>query len=177
MESERGRSGIKDVLTRYVPAWLKGGERSASQPLLIKGTEGMVVTFAKCCHPIPGDQILGFVSAGRGIVVHSEECKNVADFRSRPEKWIDVQWAQEISGEFPVEVRVDVVNKRGALATVAAAIAEMGANIDNLQLEERDGKYSTLTIVLEVRDRVHLAKIMRRIRSLDIVARINRTKG
>lgn len=177
MENERGLSGIKDVLTRYVPAWLKGGERSATQPLLIKGTEGMVVAFAKCCHPIPGDQILGFVSAGRGIVIHSEGCKNVADFRSRPEKWIDVQWAHEISGEFPVEVRVDVVNQRGALATVAAAIAEMGANIDNLQLEERDGKYSTLTIVLEVRDRVHLAKIMRRIRSLDIVARINRTKG
>lgn len=177
MERERGRNGIKDVLTRYVPAWLKGGERSPSQPLLIKGTEGMVVTFAKCCHPIPGDPLLGFVSAGRGIVIHSEECKNVADFRSRPEKWIDVQWAQEITGEFPVEVRVDVVNQRGALATVAAAIAEMGANIDNLQLEERDGKYSTLTIVIEVRDRVHLAKIMRRIRSLDIVARINRTKG
>lgn len=175
--NERGRTGIKNVLTRYVPAWLKGGERSASQPLLIKGTEGMVVAFAKCCHPIPGDQVLGFVSAGRGIVIHSEECKNVAEFRNRPEKWIDVQWAPEVTSEFPVEVRVDVVNQRGALATVAAAIAEMGANIDNLQFEERDGKYSTLTIVVEVRDRVHLAKIMRRIRSLDIVARINRTKG
>ncbi len=173
---ERNR-GIKDVLTRYVPGWLKGGERPAHRPLMIKGTEGMVVTFAKCCHPLPGDQILGFVTAGRGIVIHTESCKNVAEFRNRPEKWIDVQWATGIASEFPVEIRVDALNKRGALATVAAAIAEMGANIDNVSIEERDGKYSTLTLIIEVRDRIHLAKIMRRVRSIDMVARIVRTKG
>ncbi len=174
--SERSR-GIKDVLTRYVPGWLKGGERTTHRPLMIKGTEGMVVTFAKCCHPLPGDLILGFVTAGRGIVIHTESCKNVAEFRNRPEKWIDVQWATGITSEFPVEIRVDAINKRGALATVAAAIAEMGANIDNVNIEERDGKYSTLTLIIEVRDRIHLAKIMRRVRSIDMVARIVRTKG
>ncbi len=174
--SERSR-GIKDVLTRYVPGWLKGGERTTHRPLMIKGTEGMVVTFAKCCHPLPGDLILGFVTAGRGIVIHTESCKNVAEFRNRPEKWIDVQWATGIASEFPVEIRVDAINKRGALATVAAAIAEMGANIDNVNIEERDGKYSTLTLIIEVRDRIHLAKIMRRVRSIDMVARIVRTKG
>ncbi|MEQ6340935.1 MAG: bifunctional GTP diphosphokinase/guanosine-3',5'-bis pyrophosphate 3'-pyrophosphohydrolase [Gammaproteobacteria bacterium] len=174
--SERSR-GIKDVLTRYVPGWLKGGERATHRPLVIKGTEGMVVTFAKCCHPLPGDQILGFVTAGRGIVIHTESCKNVAEFRNRPEKWIDVQWATGITSEFPVEIRVDALNQRGALATVAAAIAEMGANIDNVSIEERDGKYSTLTLIIEVRDRIHLAKIMRRVRSIEMVARILRTKG
>ncbi len=136
-----------------------------------------MVTFAKCCHPLPGDLILGFVTAGRGIVIHTESCKNVAEFRNRPEKWIDVQWATGITSEFPVEIRVDAINKRGALATVAAAIAEMGANIDNVNIEERDGKYSTLTLIIEVRDRIHLAKIMRRVRSIDMVARIVRTKG
>ncbi|MDX1253190.1 MAG: bifunctional GTP diphosphokinase/guanosine-3',5'-bis pyrophosphate 3'-pyrophosphohydrolase [Gammaproteobacteria bacterium] len=176
---ERSRAeALKNVLTRYVPGWLKGGEqRAASPPLLIKGTEGMVVTFAKCCRPIPGDPILGFVTSGRGIVIHTESCKNVAEYRSRPEKWIDVQWAPGISNEFPVEVRVDIINQRGALATVAAAIAEMGANIDNVGIEERDGKYSTLTFVIEVQNRVHLAKIMRRVRSIDLVARINRVKS
>lgn len=100
---ERSRAeALKNVLTRYVPGWLKGGEqRAASPPLLIKGTEGMVVTFAKCCRPIPGDPILGFVTSGRGIVIHTESCKNVAEYRSRPEKWIDVQWAPGISNEFP----------------------------------------------------------------------------
>lgn len=176
---ERSRAeALKNVLTRYVPGWLKGGEqRAAVPPLLIKGTEGMVVTFAKCCRPIPGDPILGFVTSGRGIVIHAESCKNVAEYRSRPEKWIDVQWASGVSGEFPVEVRVDVINQRGALATVAAAIAEMGANIDNVGIEERDGKYSTLTFVVEVQNRVHLAKVMRRVRSIDLVARINRVKS
>jgi len=137
----------------------------------------MVVTFAKCCRPIPGDPIVGFVTAGRGIVIHAENCKNLTEYRNRPEKWIDVAWESEVRGEFPVEIRMGVANQRGALATVAAAIAEMDANIDNVGLEERDGRYSTLTMVVEVHDRRHLARIMRRLRSIDLVARITRTRG
>ena len=172
------RSGVlKKAFTRYVPAWLRGGDRDHSRPLAIKGTEGMVVTYAKCCRPIPGDPIMGFVTSGRGIVIHVENCKNLAEYRNRPEKWIDVAWEAEVQGEFPVEIRMAVVNQRGALATVAAAIAEMDANIDNVTLEERDGRYSTLTLVVEVHDRRHLARIMRRIRSIDLVAKITRTRG
>jgi len=158
------------------PSTEAAGE-AAPRPLAIKGTEGMVVTFAKCCRPIPGDSILGFVSAGRGIVIHTQSCKNVAEFRSRPEKWIDVQWEQTIDSDFAVDLRVEVANQRGVLATVAAAIAEMGANIQNVAIEERDGFYSTLTFTLEVKDRQHLARIMRRIRAIDSVIRISRMKG
>jgi guanosine-3',5'-bis(diphosphate) 3'-pyrophosphohydrolase len=135
------------------------------------------VTFAKCCRPIPGDPIVGFVTAGRGIVIHAENCKNLTEYRNRPEKWIDVAWEAEVQGDFPVEIRMGVANQRGALATVAAAIAELDANIDNVSLEERDGRYSTLTMVVEVHDRRHLARIMRRLRSIDLVARITRTRG
>jgi len=117
------------------------------------------------------------VSAGRGIVIHTQSCKNVAEFRSRPEKWIDVQWEQAIDSDFAVDLRVEVANQRGVLATVAAAIAEMGANIQNVAIEERDGFHSTLTFTLEVKDRQHLARIMRRIRSIDSVVRISRMKG
>ncbi len=147
------------------------------RPLAIKGTEGTVVTFAKCCRPIPGDPILGFVTAGRGIVIHTQNCKNVADYRAKPEKWIDVQWESQMEGEFPVEVRMVVVNQRGVLATVAAAIAEMDANIENVTMEERDGMYTTLTFTVTVHNRQHLARIMRHLRSLEMVVRINRTKG
>jgi len=147
------------------------------RPLAIKGTEGTVVTFAKCCRPIPGDPILGFVTAGRGIVIHTQNCKNVADYRAKPEKWIDVQWESQIDGEFPVEVRMVVVNQRGVLATIAAAIAEMDANIENVAMEERDGMYTTLTFTVTVHNRQHLARIMRHLRSLEMVVRINRTKG
>ncbi len=169
--------GFKKALTRYVPAWLRGGEPSQPRPLAIKGTEGMVVTFAKCCRPIPGDPIVGFVTSGRGIVIHTETCKNLAEFRNRPEKWIDVQWEAEVQGDFQVEIRVEVANRRGALATVASAIAEMEANIDNVNMDERDGRYSTLTLLIEVHSRRHLARVMRRVRSIELVARITRTRG
>lgn len=143
----------------------------------IRGTEGVVVTYARCCRPIPGDPILGFLSAGRGIVVHTEDCPNVADYRKHPEKWIDVQWEQNIQGIFPVALRVEVKNRRGVLANVAAVIAELDANIDTVSIAERDAHDTQMDFVLEVRDRVHLAQIIRRIRAQEAVVRINRKRG
>ncbi|MBI5451106.1 MAG: bifunctional (p)ppGpp synthetase/guanosine-3',5'-bis(diphosphate) 3'-pyrophosphohydrolase, partial [Gammaproteobacteria bacterium] len=141
------------------------------------GTEGMVMSFAKCCRPIPGDPIKGFISSGRGIVIHVESCKNVTEDRARSERWIDVQWAEEVSGEYPVEIRVEVVNRMGVLATVAAAVSEMDANIGNVVIEDRDGKYSMLTLTLEVRNRQHLAAVMRRVKALESVVRISRRRN
>ena len=146
-------------------------------PLAIKGTEGMVVTYAKCCYPIPGDTIMGFISAGRGIVIHAENCNNLNEFRHDPDKWIDVQWAEGIEGDFSVELRVDVANQRGVLATVAAAISELDANIENVDMEERDGRHSALLFTITVHDRRHLATIMRRIRRIENVVRIVRKQS
>ncbi len=163
------------VARRLLPEEAAEGE--AGQPagaLAIRGTEGMVVSFARCCRPIPGDAILGFVTAGRGIVVHRESCKNVAEFRKQPERWVEVRWAERVEGEFAAEVRVDVANQRGVLATIASAIAEMGSNIENVDMEERDGLTTTLSFVLMVRDRRHLARIIRRIRNIQLVMRISR---
>lgn len=151
-------------------------EAKSPAPLYIRGTEGNVVSFARCCRPIPGDLILGFLSAGRGIVIHTQTCKNVSEYRKRPERWIDVQWEQDVAGEFPVDLRVEVVNQRGVLATVAAAVAETEANIDNVSLEERDGSHTAIDLTIAVRDRLHLARIMRRLRNIEQVARISRTK-
>ncbi|HEX7043560.1 MAG TPA: bifunctional (p)ppGpp synthetase/guanosine-3',5'-bis(diphosphate) 3'-pyrophosphohydrolase [Burkholderiales bacterium] len=154
------------------------GSRPPKGPALaIRGTEGVVVTYARCCRPIPGDPILGFLSAGRGIVIHTEDCPNVVKYRKRPEQWIDVRWEERIEGVFPVTVRVDVHNNRGVLASVAAAIAEQDANIDTVSFDDRDGRYTTMEFTVEVKDRVHLASIMRRIRALDTVVRISRKKG
>ncbi|HFD92460.1 MAG TPA: bifunctional GTP diphosphokinase/guanosine-3',5'-bis pyrophosphate 3'-pyrophosphohydrolase [Gammaproteobacteria bacterium] len=168
---------IRDVFVRYMPAWLGGSRGGEARPLAIRGTEGMVVTFAKCCHPIPGDPIQGFVSAGRGIVVHTESCKNIKEFRKHPEKWVTVQWESDIKQDFPVDIRVYVVNRRGVLATVAAAISEMDINISNVVIEEHDSKYSSIIFTVAVRDRVHLARLMRHIRAIDMVVRISRKKG
>ncbi|MCA1798483.1 MAG: bifunctional GTP diphosphokinase/guanosine-3',5'-bis pyrophosphate 3'-pyrophosphohydrolase [Xanthomonadaceae bacterium] len=167
------------VARRLVPAGEEGeasGAR-ASGPLAIRGTEGMVVSFPGCCRPIPGDPILGFLSSGKGIVIHNENCPAVAEFRKQPDKWVQVQWDTEIDRTFPVEIRVDTANQRGVLATVASEIADLGSNIEKVQVNEHDDQTSTMLFLLAVRDRKHLAGIMRRIRSLPAVLRIQRTKG
>ncbi|HEX9626600.1 MAG TPA: bifunctional (p)ppGpp synthetase/guanosine-3',5'-bis(diphosphate) 3'-pyrophosphohydrolase [Acidiferrobacterales bacterium] len=165
------------VARQMMPAAAELPVKPASQALAIRGTEGVVVNYARCCRPIPGDPILGFISAGRGIVIHTEDCPNVVKYRKHPEQWIDVQWERDIDGVFPVALRIEVKNQRGVLATVAATIAELDANIDTLSIEERDGLNSAMDLTVEVRDRAHLARIMRRIRSKEAVIRINRRKG
>ncbi len=165
---------------RLAPADEDSEDRRAdadhSQPLAIRGTEGMVVHFARCCRPIPGDAIVGFISSGRGLVIHTETCNNLSDFRSRPDKWIDVEWQPDIEGEFVAEIRVDVSNQKGVLATIAAEIAETGSDIENVSIEERDGLDTALNFTLTVSGRQHLARVMRCIRKLPPVMRISRSK-
>ncbi len=146
------------------------------QPLYIKGTESTVVQFARCCRPIPGDSIIAYVSVGRGIVVHAQDCKNAQEFVDKPEKWIDIQWEAEVDGNFPVEIKMMVKNQRGILATVAAAVAEKQANIENVKMDERDGIHSALSFLISVKNRKHLANVIRHVRRLKLVYRISRVR-
>ncbi|MCG6861237.1 MAG: bifunctional GTP diphosphokinase/guanosine-3',5'-bis pyrophosphate 3'-pyrophosphohydrolase [Chromatiaceae bacterium] len=151
------------------------GEDAEQPPRFpIKGTEGMVINFARCCRPIPGDDVVGLFSPGKGIVVHRQECRNLGDFQSHGDKWLDVEWASETGVDFSTEIRVEVGNRRGALATVAAAIAEMGSNIENVQSHEKDGVSTTLDFLLMVHGRQHLAQIIRRLRAIPLVMRVFR---
>ncbi|HEX2667402.1 MAG TPA: bifunctional GTP diphosphokinase/guanosine-3',5'-bis pyrophosphate 3'-pyrophosphohydrolase [Gammaproteobacteria bacterium] len=167
------------VARRLMPA--RGEDEApaakASAPLLIRGTEGLVVTFARCCHPIPGDAIVGVLTAGRGIVVHRDQCGNLAEYKNQPEKLIEVQWEKKLKRDFPVEVRAEVANQRGVLATMAAAIADLGSNIEHVNQQQREDLTSVLTFVIGVRDRTHLARILRRLRGLPQVMRISRSKA
>ncbi|MFQ5661212.1 MAG: RelA/SpoT family protein [Gammaproteobacteria bacterium] len=146
----------------------------ATLPLTIKGSEGMVINFPKCCLPIPGDPILGFVTAGRGIVIHHQTCPNVTEYRNHPDKWINVEWEYNIEGEFPTNIRVDVTNQRGVLASIASAIANQEANIIQVGMNDNVDRNTTLKFVIEVRDRQHLAQVMRRLRNIKHVSRISR---
>ncbi|MGD8842918.1 MAG: TGS domain-containing protein, partial [Gammaproteobacteria bacterium] len=163
---------------RLVPA---GDERPVetahSKPLAIRGTEGMVVHFARCCRPIPGDKIVGFISSGRGLVIHRETCNNLSELRSRPDKWIDVEWQPGIQGEFTAEIRADVTNQKGVLATIASEISETGSNIENVSIDERGGLDHTLNFTVTVQDRQHLARVVRCIRNLPNVMRVGRSKS
>ena len=155
----------------------RGASESSPVPLAIRGTEGMVVTFPKCCYPLPGDSIIGFLTAGRGIVVHQQHCANVADYRSAPEKWIDVQWAPVVDREFSVELSLDVINRRGTLATIAAALADANANIEDVDISERNERNTNMRFVVTVRDRKHLADVIRMVRRVKTVVRVTRKRA
>ena len=146
-----------------------------AKPLLIRGTEGVVVSFASCCHPIPGDMIVGVLLAGQGVIIHMETCSKIQKLRHLPERCMPVRWAEDVSGEFEVPVIIEVDNRRGALAAIALSVADAGANIEDIHIDERDGQHFLVTLKLLVRDRVHLANAMRKLRRLKPIVRIQRT--
>ena len=142
--------------------------------LVIAGTEGMVVSYARCCHPIPGDEVMGYLSSGRGIVIHRNRCGNLINFRKQPEKWISVTWEDDIDREFSSQIHVDTLNKPGVLAEVAATIADSGSNIEQVSVLGRHEDCSVLSFLLQVHDRNHLARIIRSVRKMPNVIRVQR---
>jgi GTP pyrophosphokinase len=152
----------------------EGGSRPGTTSLVIAGTEGMVVSYARCCHPIPGDDVMGYLSSGRGIVIHRNNCGNLSNFRKQPEKWIAVSWEKDIDREFTSQIHIDTQNKPGVLAEVAATIADAGSNIEQVSVLSRHEDCSVLSFLLQVHDRTHLANIIRRVRTMPSVLRVVR---
>lgn len=150
---------------------------AADGPLVIRGTEGLVLNYARCCTPIPGDLIVGHLSAGKGMVVHRDSCKNISEFRNNPEKCVPLTWAKDIDSEFNVELRIELAHQRGLIALLASTISEADANIDKINVDERDGRISVIQLGISVTDRVHLARIIRKLRALPGVSRITRMRA
>jgi len=150
---------------------------AAHTPLAIRGTEGIVVNFGKCCYPLPGDPIFGVMSAGRGLVVHRESCRNVKAYRENQEKWVQVLWSSTPDREFTAAIRVQAENQRGVLANLASKMSDLGSNIENITIERHDGSSVTMSFVLTARDRKHLARIMRMLRKIPEVYRVARIRG
>ena len=144
--------------------------------ILIRGSEGMAVQFAKCCRPIPGDPIVGFIKKGQGLVVHTHDCPAAVRSRNDPDKWIDVEWASDTERTFDVGIRLVAANQRGVLAKVATAIADSGSNIDNVSMDEDRGVYTVMHFTIQVQNRLHLARVMKYLRRIPEVARISRIK-
>jgi RelA/SpoT family (p)ppGpp synthetase len=144
-------------------------------PLMIAGTEGLVVTYARCCFPIPNDPIMAYLSTGRGVMIHRQNCGNLAEYRKQPEKWISVAWEATHGRLFSSEIQLEVGNRVGVLAAVAASVAGTETNIDHVILEERDSETSALTLELQVRDRQHLARIIKTVRRMPDVQRVFRS--
>lgn len=151
-------------------------DESSSPSLAIKGADGMLVTFAKCCRPIPGDDIIAHVSPGRGLVIHRRECKNVRGFEEEPGKYFPVQWDNKPDAQFISELRVEMVNHQGALASLTSTIAKTGCNVHGLKTEEIDSSIYYIDVALTINDRKHLADVMRNIRKMPQVQRVTRLR-
>jgi RelA/SpoT family (p)ppGpp synthetase len=163
------------LVARHLQPAREGEASTSSGPLMIAGTEGLLVTYARCCFPIPNDPIMAYLSAGRGVMIHRQNCGNLAEYRKQPEKWLSVAWEATEGRMFASEIQLDINNRVGVLAAVASAIAGTETNIDQVSLEERDVNSSSLRFQLQVRDRKHLARVMRTIRRMPDVQRVFRT--
>jgi len=150
---------------------------TAEGPLAIRGTEGLVLNYAKCCTPIPGDPIVGHLSAGKGMVVHLDTCRNIAEIRHNPDKCIQLSWAKDVTGEFNVELRVELEHQRGLIALLAGSVNAADGNIEKIGMDERDGRISVVQLVVSVHDRVHLARVIRKLRAIKGVMRITRVRA
>ena len=166
---------LAPLIARRLVGQADGTAKKDPAPLAIEGTEGVVVSYARCCYPVPGDSIIGFLSSGKGIVIHRDTCGNLTEYRKQPDKWISVNWKENVQRQSMVELRADVNNKTGVLAAVAANIAETHSNIDSVSVVERDEDTVTLIFHLQVRDRVQLAQVMRSIRGMPDVISVSRS--
>ena len=147
-----------------------------AMPVAIRGTEGFMVNYAKCCHPIPGDAVTGYISSERGMVVHREGCRNLGELRDNTDKLVPLRWDDLVEGEFSVALRIELENRRGIIAVLATRINSMDVNIEKISSEDKDYQFSYVDLEMSVQNRVHLANIMKRIRSLKQVHRVSRVR-
>jgi GTP diphosphokinase / guanosine-3',5'-bis(diphosphate) 3'-diphosphatase len=145
-------------------------------PVAIRGGEGLVINYGRCCGPIPGDPIVGHMTPGKGFVVHVETCPNMVEIRRRRggRDIIPAHWAPGTRAEFLTFLRVDVHRKKGIIASIAAAVAEADAGVEAINVEERNSAVTSVSLDVSVRDRNHLARVLRRLRSTGQVVAINR---
>jgi len=150
---------------------------ASAGPVVIRGTEGMALQASNCCSPIPGDAIVGHMRKDQGLAVHQADCPVAArGRRADPERWIDLQWAEDASGPFAAKLAVSAANERGTLARIAVSIAEAESNIVNVNMEDESAEQAQLNFKLQVRDRRHLARVMRMLRRVPQVSRVVRVK-
>ncbi len=172
-----GKRMSNSVAKLLVPERAEEVATHVQSPLTIDSTDGTMITLARCCHPIPGDPIVGIISPGKGLTIHLDTCKNIHDTRQNSEKISEVSWSPDVQGEFPVDLLISVEANRGIFAELASRITVMGANIEKIQYKEQDPNRNHIRMTIGVKNRVHLADIMRRIRGLRAVEKISRDKN
>jgi GTP diphosphokinase / guanosine-3',5'-bis(diphosphate) 3'-diphosphatase len=158
----------------------RGRPRPARLAVPIRGLiPGMAVHYSECCHPLPGDRIVGIVTGGAGVAIHTIDCESLASFNETPERWLDVAWDIEPQGPHNHVGRIDLVvaNERGSLGTLATVIARNLGNINNLKITNRTADFFDITLDVEVDDARHLSEIIAALRAMPAVNSVKRAHG
>lgn len=169
-----GHKAVYIVARRLLQLFRSEEVVTENSSLTIQGTEGLLINYAKCCRPIPGDPIVGVMSKGKGMVIHVENCRNIADIRNDADRCVHLHWDKGMEGEFLVDVRIDLRNSRGVLASVANAVSHAEANIESIQMQDKDATTSRMNLTVAVSGRIHLGRVFRRLHALPSVAKIER---
>ena len=141
----------------------------------IRGTEGLLVHFARCCHPIPDDEIVAILSPGRGMAIHQTGCNNIRKLtKEEPQRVLPMRWDEEPQGEFKASLRIELINHQGTLATLTNTISGCDSNIIGLQTEEKESNIYFIDLELTTHNRVHLARVMKKIRTMPEVQKVSR---
>lgn len=166
-------TGSGDAEASEVPRNIEGGDHS---PVTIRGTEGLLVRFASCCKPIPGDPVIGVMDSGKGMVIHSDTCSCLPDNDEGQGSLTHLKWAKDITDEFSVELRVELERQRGVIAEMASAVAMADGNIERINVDEQNARFGVVSLVVHVQGRRHLARVMRRIRNIRAITHISRVR-
>jgi len=141
----------------------------------IRGTEGVGVTYAKCCCPLPGDAIQGYLGQEKGLMVHRDNCRNLIELRDQPDRLISLHWDDAIDRTYPIGLRVQVENRRGMIAVLATRLSSMGLNIERIATQNKDVQVTFVDLELQVSSRTHLARVMKRLRTIEGVLKVFRS--
>jgi guanosine-3',5'-bis(diphosphate) 3'-pyrophosphohydrolase len=168
---------VKQIIHTLGEAHQHQTASSHTQPIFIRGTEGLLIHFAECCHPIPGDAIVGLIRVGHGIEVHTNHCQHIRQHHHQPDKFVPLQWEPNVEGDFSVALHLELSNRRGSLAALTLTIAETEANIETIRAQESDASHFHVEVTLSVRNRSHLARILNKLRKHKDVIRVVRAKS
>ena len=141
----------------------------------IRGTEGMGVNYAKCCCPLPGDAIQGYLGQEKGLMVHRDSCRNLLEMREQPDRLISLHWDEQVERTYPVGLRIQVENRRGMIAVLATRLSAIGLNIERIATQNKDVEFTFVDLELQVSSRTHLARVMKRLRSVEGVLKVLRS--
>ncbi|MGH2627282.1 MAG: ACT domain-containing protein, partial [Anaerolineales bacterium] len=166
--AEAAKPGLfRQAVSRILPL---GGEG----PITVKGQGDMLAYLAKCCNPLPGEEIVGYVTRGRGVSVHSRDCTNVKNLLYNPEREIEVQWAKQKDDVYQISLTIETADQPGMLARLTEAIAKADSNITQIEADTREIGRGQVQVVVELRNRKHLDKLLREVRAVAGVLRVDR---